>query len=58
MYVLMRDYVQCGIVEEICENHVEFTDGNEASEFSNKGLEMYAREIVERIEETANEMAG
>lgn len=55
MYILMRDHAQCGIVEDIMQNHVEYAEGNEPSEFTNKGLEQYAREITERLEEIAAE---
>lgn len=54
MYILMRDHIPCGIVEEICMNFVEHTYGNKPCDFSNEGLEQYARVIVERIELTAD----
>lgn len=57
MYILMRDHLPCGDVEGILITHVEYTEGNESSEFSNKGLEKYAREIVKRIEETSEELS-
>lgn len=55
MYVLMRDHLTPGCVEEITVKFVEPTVGNNSCEFTNKGLEQYAREIVKRIEDTSTE---
>lgn len=54
-YILMRDHAPCGVVEDIMQNHVEYSEGNESSEFTNKGLEQYARDITLRLEDIAAE---
>lgn len=50
IYVLMRDHLPPGYVEEITTNHIECTSGNDSCRFTNKGLEQYSRDIVARIE--------
>ena len=47
LYILMRDYLPCGVVERLVRDHVDF--GEKDSEFCNGFLENYAKDLAERI---------
>ena len=49
LYVLMRDYLPTGKVEEIVQGHVEALPEGTAVSFSNSHLAMYACELAKRI---------
>jgi hypothetical protein len=53
LYTLMRDTVPCGVVERIMSEHVENRD-HTGGTYSNKHLEAYAREIIDRINDTSD----
>jgi len=46
LYILMRDHVTPGSVEDILQNHVE---GEDESEFCNGYLASYAKDIANRL---------
>lgn len=50
MYILMRDYLPCGSVAEIFRDHVDIIQSGEQQVYSNKHLEAYAIELVNRLE--------
>lgn len=51
LYVLLRDHLPAGRVEEIVSSHIEnpVALGTEHFQFSNKPLAEYAKELAERI---------
>ena len=48
LYILMRDYLPCGEVEEIMKHHITISNG-ETNKFSNGWLANYAKDIAERL---------
>lgn len=48
LYILMRDHLPSGVVEDIMAKHVE-NIGNDEVRFSNPHLEAHARELASRL---------
>ena len=49
LYILLRDQLPAGVVEEIMRDHIDNIIDELPVKFSNKHLEAYAREIASRL---------
>lgn len=49
LYILMRDDLPVGRVAEIVKDHAGKIDDQNPGEFSNRYLEHYARELVQKL---------
>lgn len=50
LYVLIRDHLTPGKIEEMMENHVEVSRGKEIN-FTNGWIALYARDVAARLKE-------
>lgn len=52
LYILMRDYIKFGSIEDIMKNHVVWN--NDECVYSNKFIEQYARSLIHRLEQSTD----